>query len=327
MKLSVVIPFYNLRRYVRPCLDSVQAALRACAAPVELEVICVDDGSTDGCGEALDAYPASGLSLRVFHKANGGEGSARNAGLAAATGDWIAFLDGDDAWLPNFLSVAAAAVDETPDADIVAFRFLPFPDGAALPAPVPARAPTRTFDLRRGIPGEAVQEIGVFPTLFRRTLLAGLAFSALPLGADRLFVAHGLAAAKKAALSDAAVEAYRIRPGSMANAAWDARKVNSQCDYAFGALAALAGSGRPVGRPGADHLASLLLSDVPVRIGRLSDAASRTASGRRWLEAIGREEAAALLSARFRLARRLYRACGLSAALFLARVLRRLGVV
>lgn len=332
MRISVIIPFYNLERYVRPCLDSVQTALRACTEPVELEAICVDDGSTDGSGAILDAYAThirqpSPLKLLVVHKPNGGEGSARNAGLAAATGDWVAFLDGDDAWLPNFLVCAARAVAETPDADLVAFRFLPFPDGAALPAPEPARGAAKVFDLRVRIPGAAVREIGVFPTLFRRTLLDGLAFSALPLGADRLCVAQCLSVARKAVLSDAGVEAYRVRPGSMANAVWDVRKVNSQCDYAFGALAALARSGRRVGRSGAAHLASLCLSDVPVRIGRLADAASRVAAGRHWRAALDREDAVGLLSARFRLARSLYRMCGLSASLFWARALRRLGVV
>lgn len=332
MRLSVIIPFYNLERYVRPCLDSVLAALRACATPVGLEVICVDDGSTDGSGAILDAYPALDpqhptLSFRVIHKPNGGEGSARNAGLTAATGDWVAFLDGDDAWLPNFLVCAVQAVAETPDADLVAFRFLPFADGAALPAPEPARGAVKAFDLRARIPSAAVREIGVFPTLFRRALLDGLSFSALPLGADRLYVAQCLAVARKAVLSDAGVEAYRVRPGSMANAVWDVRKVNSQCDYAFGALAALARSGRRVGRSGAAHLASLCLSDVPVRIGRLTDAASRAVAGRHWCAALDREDVVGLLSARFRLARRLYRLCGLSASLFWARVLRRIGVV
>ena len=82
MKLSVVIPFYNLDRYVRPCLDSVASAARG--ADTGLEVVCVDDGSTDGTPAALDGFAAEDPRIRVVHKPNGGEGSARNAGVAAA---------------------------------------------------------------------------------------------------------------------------------------------------------------------------------------------------------------------------------------------------
>ena len=148
MKISVVVPFYNLEGYVRPCLDSVASAARGVDAG--LEVICVDDGSTDGTPAALDGFAAEDPRIRVVHKPNGGEGSARNAGVAAATGDWVTFLDGDDVWLQNHLEVAVPLIRRHPEADIVALKYADFDDGAPPPAPT-GSTPSTPVCARRGL--------------------------------------------------------------------------------------------------------------------------------------------------------------------------------
>ena len=272
--ISVIVPFYNLERYAGACLDSVAAALSetACAA---VEIICVDDGSADSTGAILDGYAAKDSRFRVIHKSNGGEGSARNAGLDAAKGAWVTFLDGDDVWLENHVSVASHVLAAHPDADIVAFRYVQFEDGCEPPPPEPAEA--HVFDVGKEIPSEILLEVGVFPTFFRRDFLDGMRFSALPLGADRLFVAQCLARAKTVVKCDAAVHGYRIRAGSRARAVWNARKVKSQCDYAYGSLVALSGSGKSVGVEGLSYLASIWLSDVPNRVSRLKRGERREA--------------------------------------------------
>lgn len=109
MKVSVVIPVYNVERYLARCLDSVLgAAERLAAAGHAAEVICVDDGSTDGSAGVLARYADR---VRIVTKGNGGLGSARNAGLDAMTGDYVAFVDSDD-WIPAYALVrfAEAAV-------------------------------------------------------------------------------------------------------------------------------------------------------------------------------------------------------------------------
>lgn len=91
MKVSVVIPVYNQKPYLVECLDSVLAqTLR------EIEIVCVDDGSTDGSGRMLDEYAASDSRVKVIHQANVGAGPARNAGMAVASGEFVAFMDPDD---------------------------------------------------------------------------------------------------------------------------------------------------------------------------------------------------------------------------------------
>lgn len=90
--MSVVIPVYNAERYLRRCLDSVLSqTLR------DIEVICIDDGSTDSSPSMLNEYQAMDRRLRVIHQENAGQGAARNRGIDAATGDCICFVDADDA--------------------------------------------------------------------------------------------------------------------------------------------------------------------------------------------------------------------------------------
>ena len=96
MKISVVIPLYNKRDTVFRALDSV---FNQKFQP--LEVIVVNDGSTDG-SDLVVAELRNPL-IRMISQRNEGVSAARNRGIHAANGDWIAFLDADDEWLPNFL--------------------------------------------------------------------------------------------------------------------------------------------------------------------------------------------------------------------------------
>ena len=94
-KISVIIPVYNIEKYLRRCLDSiVQQTFE------ELEIICIDDGSTDSCPYILKEYADRDSRIRVVHKENGGLVSARKAGLRIATGAYIGYVDGDD-WIEH----------------------------------------------------------------------------------------------------------------------------------------------------------------------------------------------------------------------------------
>lgn len=89
--ISVIIPVYNLMAYLPRCVASVRAQTYTA-----LEILLVDDGSTDGSAQLCDDMAAEDDRIRVLHKENGGSSSARNAGLALATGAYIGFVDGDD---------------------------------------------------------------------------------------------------------------------------------------------------------------------------------------------------------------------------------------
>lgn len=89
--ISVIVPVYNAERYLERCVDSVLAQSYR-----NLELVLVDDGSTDGSAALCDAYAARDARVRVIHQENGGIGAAQNAGLDAARGELIAFADNDD---------------------------------------------------------------------------------------------------------------------------------------------------------------------------------------------------------------------------------------
>lgn len=94
-KISVIVPVYLVEAYLPRCLDSILSQSYS-----NLEVILIDDGSPDRSGEICDEYARRDKRIRVIHQANQGVSAARNAGLAAATGDWIGFVDGDD-WIDS----------------------------------------------------------------------------------------------------------------------------------------------------------------------------------------------------------------------------------
>lgn len=94
--ISVIIPVYNIETYLVSCLDSVLNQTYK-----ELEVILVDDGSTDSSGNICDEYAQKDSRVIVFHKQNGGVSSARNLGIIKATGEYVSFIDGDDIIAPE----------------------------------------------------------------------------------------------------------------------------------------------------------------------------------------------------------------------------------
>lgn len=94
MKVSVVIPVYNVKPYLERCVNSV---LRQTYK--DLEIILVDDGSTDGSGELCDDIITCDQRIRVIHQENQGLSGARNTGIRQANGDYIIFMDSDDQWL------------------------------------------------------------------------------------------------------------------------------------------------------------------------------------------------------------------------------------
>jgi glycosyltransferase involved in cell wall biosynthesis len=108
--VSVVIPVYNAARYLAESIASIRAqTLRS------IEIIAVDDGSTDGSGEMLDALAAKDPRLKVFHQTNAGIVGALNNGLAMANGRYVARMDADDIARADRLEKQAAYLDEQPD--------------------------------------------------------------------------------------------------------------------------------------------------------------------------------------------------------------------
>ena len=112
MKISVIVPVYNVEKYLSKCVESILAQTHK-----NLEIILVDDGSPDRCGAICDEYAKKDSRVRVIHKENGGLSDARNAGLAVCTGDYIGFVDSDDRIAPDMYE-SLVAFAEKEDLDV-----------------------------------------------------------------------------------------------------------------------------------------------------------------------------------------------------------------
>lgn len=209
MTISVVIPVYNAERFIRFALDSVVHQTYS-----DWECICVDDGSTDGSGAILDEYAAKDERFRVVHRANGGEGPARNAGMDLASGEIVAFLDSDDVWHPEALRLIAATREAT-GADVIRYGWKPVSAHEGGFEPLPAGACGRIVDLK------ARDESTIrFCTLGAATAVAratcgDIRFSSLTQGADLVFVLDCLLRSGKAAIIEAPLLHYLTHPNQI----------------------------------------------------------------------------------------------------------------
>ena len=119
MKLSVIVPVYNVEKYLAECLDSLLAQTMT-----DMEILLVDDGSTDSSGEIAERYAAANPGrIRCLRVDNGGQGRARNFALPLAKGAYLGFVDSDDRVVPDMYEKLCRCADET-GADVVSCDFL-----------------------------------------------------------------------------------------------------------------------------------------------------------------------------------------------------------
>lgn len=171
--VSVIVPVYNVKPYLKECFDSIVGQSYS-----NLEIILVDDGSTDGSGELCDNLAAEDDRAFVFHKQNGGLSDARNYGLRQAKGDWISFIDSDDYVSPVFIEVLLNACLET-GCEISAIPFgKPFKDGKECSL-VEAIAPVAPA---KALPSPDVQRLMLYQAL--DTGAQWRLYAKTPLGVD-----------------------------------------------------------------------------------------------------------------------------------------------
>ena len=121
VRVSVIVPAYNIAAYLPRCVSSLQDQ----ALP-DMEILLVDDGSTDDTGAFCDRIATEDPRIRVIHRGNGGLAAARNTGLAAARGAYVCFIDGDDTLEPGILG-ALWPIAEEKEPDVIRFGYLEVP--------------------------------------------------------------------------------------------------------------------------------------------------------------------------------------------------------
>ena len=121
-KISIVVPVYNVESYLKQCIDSIVNQSFG-----NLEIICVNDGSTDSSCSILEAYKAKDSRIRLVNQENRGVSSARNEGIKLATGNYIAFVDPDDYLEKDAFKVAIDNLENF-DIDILSWGYNSFPN-------------------------------------------------------------------------------------------------------------------------------------------------------------------------------------------------------
>lgn len=208
--ISVIIPVYNVETYLSRCLDSILENTYK-----DLEIICVNDGSTDNSYEILKKYKQIDPRVIVIDKANGGISSARNSGLREASGDYVSFIDPDDWVHLRYFEYLLKAITEF-DADISSCKYIRVKDNDAL------------FDTAYTVALVTVPELAKFKVklrpqvwgnLYKREIITGLFFDEKEKIEDTEYIFRLLLKnpALKVAMLDSILYAYYIRGDSLSN--------------------------------------------------------------------------------------------------------------
>ena len=218
-KISVIIPVYNVEKYLDECLDSVENQTLK-----DIEIICVDDGSTDNSPEILEVHKSKDNRIKVITKQNGGVAEARNTGIDAATGEYIAFLDSDDIILPNAYEVCYKNLKRH-CADILEYRSYQFNDGEIFDKnQIPYDSSTIEVHVKREKENAnavlSIHSSVVWDKIWKTSLIKdnNLRFAkGIKVGEDTLFDWLAFPLAKKSVVDKNRLYCYRVRSGSAMN--------------------------------------------------------------------------------------------------------------
>lgn len=212
-QVSVIIPVYNVEQYLDECLESVVNQTYK-----NLQIILVDDGSTDNSPQKCDIWEKRDSRIHVIHKENGGLSDARNVGIAKAKGDFIATIDSDDIIEPTFIEYLYLAITQT-NADISQCSYNRF--SGSLPK-------TNQFEKMSEFGFQTQEEAlqilttrsterincTVWNKLFRREIVEGVLFPIGYYAQDFFFMSHVFTKCKKIVLIENELYHWRYRSGS-----------------------------------------------------------------------------------------------------------------
>lgn len=220
MRFSVILPVYQVEKYLHECVDSILNQTFT-----DFEVILVDDGSPDSCPKICDEYAQKDARVKVVHKKNGGQASARNAGLEVAKGNYICYVDSDDYLIDNRV-LERLAEKTVSDPDIVHYKFVEWFESDG-------RIASCYFDYNVPTEGRSLAEVycdlvnkdayfnSAWSKIIKRSLLMdnNIRFEEGIVGEDNEWYYHVVMVAKKLVLLDEPLYVYRRRSGSTTTSA------------------------------------------------------------------------------------------------------------
>lgn len=208
--ISVIVPVYNTENLLSRCVDSILSQTHK-----NLELILVDDGSTDGSGTIIDRYAAADARVLAFHKENGGQGTARNLALENAHGDFYAFIDSDDYVECDMLEKMLSAIIEN-DADLSVCGLSTLTAGR-LTAPTTYSSP-HIYENASELLYDYVTTLNIFTgmcnKLYKRELFDGLRFPSIRANEDAYILHEVLGRVKRAVHIGGGYYVQYVRPDS-----------------------------------------------------------------------------------------------------------------
>ena len=217
-KISIIIPVYQVEKYLPACLDSVVKQNFQ-----DWEAICVDDGSPDNCGKILAEYAKKDRRIKVITQKNQGVSMARNHALTATTGDYVCFLDSDDELHPDFLEKMYDLITTT-SSDIVScdYRKTPF-DLSVKNSHTNPQIYTCVFDCFLRCSPKIISAI--WGKLYKKDILDNIRFPSQKIGEDLVFLYQALYQAKQGAYLPEKLYFYRHRENSATLTSFGEKKI------------------------------------------------------------------------------------------------------
>lgn len=220
IKISVIVPVFNVAPYITRCIESLQNQTFS-----EMEIILVDDGSTDESGKICDSFSKQDSRIIVLHKENGGLSSARNAGIDMARGKYLGFVDGDD-WIAKDMYEELYYLAESEDAQIVSCKYQGVDNEDIENAENIEETHIFTvLECKDALKKFFFREIteSVCDKLFLRKLFSGLRFPVGEINEDTVMVANLLMKSQRIVFSERRLYFYRKRDGSITKSGYSER--------------------------------------------------------------------------------------------------------
>lgn len=212
--VSVIVPIYKVEEYLRECVDSIINQTYK-----NLEIILVDDGSPDKCGEICEEYAKNDSRITVYHKENGGLSDARNYGMSRSHGEYITFVDSDDVIKANFVEELMAATEKygadvavSPLYESVYDSVL---DGFSSGEKIYTGCTDADDATKRMFYQEKMFETSACGKIYRRDIIEGIEYPKGLYYEDMATVYRILLRCKKVAFTSEKLYCYRLREGSI----------------------------------------------------------------------------------------------------------------
>ena len=208
--ISIIVPIYNVEKYLVDCIESIINQTYK-----DLEIILVDDGSKDNCGEIADDYAQKDSRIKVIHKENGGLSDARNKGMEIATGEYLMFADSDDFLMSNACEVLVKEIEDK-SADYVIGNYINcYEDGKLWERPVFNTEKFKAFklDIKDYFDSFFIMNSGIWNKIFRREFIEklGLKFEIGLPAEDAIFTTYCFIKAQSVYYIPNKVYVYRQR--------------------------------------------------------------------------------------------------------------------